>query len=77
MNQTINNLRQGQWETYYSNGKLSDKGSYLIGETHGYWEFYWQNGNPQWRGYYYKGSLIGFWLGYNFKGELQDKEFFL
>ena len=78
MNQTIKGLKQGPWESYFADGKLADKGSFLNNQTYGYWEFFWENGNPQWSGYYdMHGELIGFWLEYDNDGDVEGKEFFL
>jgi len=44
MNQTINDNPDGYWETYYSNGQLSDKGNYINGKEEGYWEEYNKDG---------------------------------
>ena len=36
--------KHGYWETYWGNGQLRYKGSFLNGKMHGDWESYFSNG---------------------------------
>jgi antitoxin component YwqK of YwqJK toxin-antitoxin module len=42
---THDGKKEGYWESYYSNGQLDSKGSYINGESDGNWEKYFDNGN--------------------------------
>ena len=68
-----NNLRQGIWELYYSNGKLKRKGNYKNGIYDGYWEEYFSNGQLQSKGNYINGKLEGYWEYFYSNGNMLYK----
>jgi antitoxin component YwqK of YwqJK toxin-antitoxin module len=41
----INGIKDGYWEQYYPDGKLSYKGNFINDEYIGYWEWYEKNGS--------------------------------
>ena len=49
-----NNIYEGYWEYYFSNGAIMDKGSYKNGIAYGYWEFYDYYGSMNRIIYFYK-----------------------
>jgi antitoxin component YwqK of YwqJK toxin-antitoxin module len=36
-------LREGMWKTYYSNGKMKEKGKYSSGKKIGVWKLFYKN----------------------------------
>ena len=59
----------GLWESYWNNGQLYYKGTYLNGKRHGHWEQYWGDGKLSYKGTYLNGKRIGYWI-------LDDKTLF-
>ena len=49
-----NGNRDGQWESYFSNGQLHYKGNYINGNEDGQWECYVSNGQLSSKGNYIK-----------------------
>ena len=41
----VNNLPEGEWISYYSNGQIKSKGSWKANQLNGEWVFYNINGN--------------------------------
>ena len=68
-----NNLRQGEWGKYHSNGILLSKGNYVNGYRHGYWEEYWDNGYIHSKGNFKNGLKDGYWEYYYSDGKLSSK----
>ena len=44
MNKIINDLKEGLWKSYYSNGKLHSEGNYINGKSDGLWITYDEQG---------------------------------
>jgi uncharacterized protein len=65
--------KTGIWEEYFSNGKLSSKGSYVDGKEDGYWEVYHSNGQLHTNGNYNNGKIDGYWEYYWDNGNLHMK----
>jgi uncharacterized protein len=69
----IDGNKQGYWESYYSNGKLNYKGSYVNGEREGYWGVYYENGELYSKGNYMNGKRDDIWEYYHSNGKLISK----
>ncbi|MES2590479.1 MAG: hypothetical protein V4608_01255 [Bacteroidota bacterium] len=54
----------GESISYYKNGEIESKGSFLNKQRHGYWEFYWYTGKLQSSGNYVEGKYNGIWKEY-------------
>ena len=52
----------GYWETYYNNGQLNYKGSYVNGLKDGYWESYWPDGTLHAKGKFRNNAKVGLWI---------------
>jgi len=50
--------KHGYWESYYKNGQLLSKGSFLNGKRHGDWEYYWDNGQLDYKKTYDNGKGV-------------------
>jgi antitoxin component YwqK of YwqJK toxin-antitoxin module len=53
--------RHGYWETYYGNGQLSYKGSYVNGKCFGFHGFYFDDGSLCYKGYFIKDKEYGYY----------------
>ena len=47
---TINNVLQGRYISYFLNSHIESKGQFVNNETTGIWEFYYETGNLKMRG---------------------------
>jgi antitoxin component YwqK of YwqJK toxin-antitoxin module len=66
---TISNILNGQYISYYLNGNVESKGQFLNDETAGIWEFYYETGNLKMRGILKQGANHGLWEYFYESGE--------
>ncbi len=76
MNQIVNNLKEGYWEIYDTDGNLWYKGNYKSGIIEGYWEWYYSNGKLRYKGNYISDKLDGYWEEYS-NGKLEIQVIFI
>ena len=70
-----NHHREGYWEDYYNNGKISYTGYYKNGIKDDYWKFYKADGYLIMTGKFIGGKRDGLWKFY-VNGELDEKYFY-
>lgn len=58
---TIQNILNGRYISYYLNGSMESKGQFKNNETTGVWEFYFETGNLKMRGILRQSSNYGLW----------------
>ncbi len=58
---TIENVLQGRYISYFLNGNIESKGQFVNNETTGVWEFYFETGNLKMRGILRQNSNFGLW----------------
>lgn len=58
---TITNILQGRYISYFLNGNVESKGQFINNETTGVWEFYYESGNLKMRGVLRQNSNYGLW----------------
>lgn len=58
---TISNILQGRYISYFLNGNIESKGQFVNNETTGMWEFYFETGNLRMRGILRQNSNFGNW----------------
>ncbi len=58
---TIQNILQGRYISYFLNGSMESKGQFVNNETTGVWEFYYETGNVRMRGILRQSSNYGAW----------------
>lgn len=58
---TIQNILQGRYISYFLNGNIESKGQFVNNETSGVWEFYYETGNIKMRGILRQNSNYGMW----------------
>lgn len=58
---TIRNVLQGLYTSYYLNGNAESKGQFVNNETSGVWEFYYETGVLKMRGILFKSANYGLW----------------
>jgi antitoxin component YwqK of YwqJK toxin-antitoxin module len=63
----------GNYESYYENGKLKEKGAYKDDDKDGEWSFYYENGNLKEKGAYKDDDKNGEWSFYFSNGQLEKK----
>jgi antitoxin component YwqK of YwqJK toxin-antitoxin module len=66
--------RHGYWQTYYSNGKIDQKGLWINGRQFGYHEKYYYDGELSFRGDFIDSEVYGYWENY-FSG-LINKQYY-
>ncbi|MGN6128658.1 MAG: toxin-antitoxin system YwqK family antitoxin [Humibacter sp.] len=66
-------LRQGEWHHYSSDGRLRSQGSFLDGELDGEWIWYRSNGRVMQHGGFRRGAKHGVWERWNAAGEPIDR----
>jgi antitoxin component YwqK of YwqJK toxin-antitoxin module len=66
----VNDLRQGTWRGYYSNGKLMYEGHFQQGYPNGKFLFYYESGLLKEEQYYLNGIKEKVWKKYNTDGNL-------
>jgi len=63
-------LRNGEWKSYYPDGKLRFKGSYRQGNPEGHHVLYYENGRTREDRYYRNGFRSRTWKKYDELGEV-------
>lgn len=58
---TISNVLNGKYISYFLNGNVESKGQFKDNETTGVWEFYYETGNLKMRGILRQNSNYGVW----------------
>jgi uncharacterized protein len=58
---TIKNVLNGRYISYFLNGNIESKGQFTNNETTGVWEFYYETGNLKMRGILRQNSNYGVW----------------
>ncbi len=58
---TIKNVLEGRYISYFVNGNIESKGQFTNNETSGIWEFYYETGKLKMRGILFKGANYGMW----------------
>jgi len=58
---TVTNLLQGKYISYFLNGNIESKGQFVNNETAGVWEFYYETGKLKMRGLLKQNSNFGLW----------------
>jgi len=58
---TVSNILQGRYISYFLNGHIESKGQFVNNETTGVWEFYYETGNLKMRGILRQNSNYGLW----------------
>jgi antitoxin component YwqK of YwqJK toxin-antitoxin module len=58
---TIQNVLQGRYISYYLNGNIESKGQFTNNETTGVWEFFYETGNLKMRGILRQNANYGLW----------------
>jgi len=58
---TISNILQGRYISYFLNGNIESKGQFVNNETTGAWEFYFETGNLRMKGILRANSNYGLW----------------
>ena len=66
----VNDLRQGTWKGYYSNGRLFYEGNFYQGYPHGKFLFYYDSGLLKEEQHYVNGIKERVWKKYNKEGNL-------
>jgi len=58
---TINNVLEGKYISYYLNGNIESQGQFANNETVGTWDFYYETGKPKMTGILKPNSNDGYW----------------
>ena len=58
---TIRNIPDGRYISYYLNGNIESRGHFTNNETSGVWEFFYETGTLKMRGILFKGANYGMW----------------
>src|SRR5882762_1964221 len=58
---TVSNILNGRYISYYVNGTVESRGQFASNETTGVWEFYYETGNLRMRGILRQNSNFGLW----------------
>ncbi len=58
---TLRNIPNGRYISYFLNGNVESKGQFTNNETSGIWEFYYETGKLKMRGILFKGANYGMW----------------
>ncbi|MEO5980353.1 MAG: toxin-antitoxin system YwqK family antitoxin [Chryseolinea sp.] len=70
---TVKNIPNGRYVSYYLNGNVESKGHFTNNETSGVWEFFYETGKLKMRGILFKGANYGMWE-YFFEGGQKSME---
>ena len=70
-------IANGQYETYFENGQLKERGTYKDGKEDGLSEWYYDNGQLKWRYTYKDRKLNGLSESYKIDGTLESKCFWV
>lgn len=71
-----NDLKVGQWKSYYNNGQLCESGSYNNGIKEGLWTSYYKKGQVSESGRFINGKKDGLWNFYDENGRRLDQSGF-
>ncbi len=61
VNDTIHNIPNGRYISYYVNGNVESRGQFTNNETTGVWEFFYETGNLKMRGILKQNTNYGLW----------------
>ena len=61
---TISNIANGRYISYFVSGSIESKGQFLNNETTGVWEFFYETGNLRMRGILRQNTNYGLWEFY-------------
>ena len=64
-----NGLRTGPWASYFPNGGIRSRSTYVDGLEEGTTEVYHENGSTYYTGTYHKGKSIGEWIFFDPHGK--------
>jgi antitoxin component YwqK of YwqJK toxin-antitoxin module len=64
-------IREGLFQSFHKNGKISSEGQYRDGLEDGLWSTYHENGQLASRGSYREGKEIGDWAFWDVDGNLE------
>lgn len=68
--EVLDGLRQGPWTSYFADGTIRSRGTYVNGQLHGPTEVFHPSGAPYYRGNYGNGTAVGEWQFYDEAGVL-------
>ncbi|MEM6523951.1 MAG: toxin-antitoxin system YwqK family antitoxin [Bacteroidota bacterium] len=77
---TVSNVLEGTYTSYYINGNIESKGRFEDNETVGVWEFYYETGRLKMTGNLKKGTNDGYWTYFfengdrSMEGEISNKK---
>jgi uncharacterized protein len=66
---TIRNILEGRYISYFLNGAIESKGQFMNNETTGVWEFFYETGKMRMRGILKQNSNYGLWEYFFENGE--------
>ncbi len=58
---TISNILEGKYLSYYLNGNIESEGQFINNETYGAWNFYYESGKLKMKGVVKRNSSDGYW----------------
>ncbi len=58
---TISNVLEGKYLSYYINGHIESEGQFTNNETYGEWKFYYETGKPKMTGVVKQNTSDGYW----------------
>ncbi|MEZ4922362.1 MAG: hypothetical protein R2780_04255 [Crocinitomicaceae bacterium] len=66
----------GEWVTYYQDGKMKSKGTYTEGKKNGKWVYYFTDGKKEQEGSFKNDVLYAQWTWYYQNGQIRKQEYF-
>ncbi len=70
---TINNLLNGSYISYYLSGNMKSQGEYAYNRATGDWVYYFENGNIRNTGSFHRGRTFGIWTYYYENGNIRSE----
>lgn len=70
-------IRQGSWQSWYENGQRKDSGAYKQNKREGYWRSWYSSGVPESEGPFQEGNREGNWIFYYENGQPSTHETYL
>lgn len=67
-----NDLRNGEWKSYFENGNVQSEIFYIQGKENGDYKVYRENGNRFIEGHFDMGNCVGEWSFYGENGDLNQ-----
>lgn len=67
-----NNLRNGDWKSYFENGNVQSEVNFVNGKENGKYAVYYENGKLFIEGHFDMGNCIGEWSFYGENGDLNQ-----